>query len=270
MEEKQTRLLRFFAEDPAAREKAIAAFVEAGQVTAEMREKNGETLLLLTSCMDSKAAGTVVLDNCVERERAVCGAALYATGQENLYEALVAAMRQSGMLFTPADETAGKWLGGALKSTPGADALCDFGSESYAHPKNGPRILAAAQCSHPLAAAQARITAACRLTGADWAVACAEQEQGDALLVGDASGSWILPLAEIARPQLWAADLLRRAALGLPQAVGVVWAHADAMAQLSAADAETGKKARLRTGLYSLALTALCTGVGAAAFLLFF
>ena len=266
MEEKQTRLLRFFAEDPAAREKAIAAFVEAGQVTAEVREKNGETLLLLTSCMDSKAAGTVVLDNCVERERAACGAALYAAGQENLYEALVAAMQQSGMLFTPADETAGKWLSGALKSTAGADALCDFGSESYAHPKNGPRILAAVRTAHPLAAAQARITAACRLTGADWAVACAKQETGDALLVGNERGSWMLPLAEIARPPLWAADLLRRAALGLPQAAGVVWAHADATAQLTAADAETGKKARLRAGLYSLAATVLCMGLGFAAF----
>ena len=210
---------------------------------------------------DSRAAGTVLLDSCVERERAVCGAALYGMGSQSLYEALIGAMLQSGCLFTPAEKTACSWLNGPLAGIAGADRVYDSGTCGCCHPKNSLRLERAVTGTHPLARAQARIAAACRLTGADWSFACARQDEGDLLLVGKETGSWLLPLKSVQRPGLWAADLLRRAALGLPQAPEAVWLDADALARLSAADPETRRAAQRRTGLRSGLLVLLCAAL---------
>ena len=103
MEQKETRVLRFFAEDQQARQKAIEELVQAGKVDAQVWEKNEETLLLLTSQVESGSAGKILLDRCCELEQQACGDALYGTEDKTLFAALIEAMQQKNMLFVAAD-----------------------------------------------------------------------------------------------------------------------------------------------------------------------
>ncbi len=232
MEQKEFRLLRFFAEDKTARENAIQDFVQAGKLEAMVREKNDETLLLLTSRLDSDSAGKVLLDRCVELEQQACGGALYATEDKSLFTALIEAMHRKDMLFVAADTEICQLLNEPLSRVENAGAVYDFGACSCDHAKNGGKIRAAGEGKTPLAAAQDRVHAACCLTGADWAADCYTDDEGVTLVVGNQNGCWVYAMQDDQRPVLWVADLLRRAALGCQQALGVLWVQADTVAQL--------------------------------------
>lgn len=237
MEQKETRVLRFFAEDKPAREKAIEELVQAGKVDAQVWEKNEETLLLLTSRLESGSAGKILLDRCYALEKQACGDALYGTEDKTLFAALIDAMQQKDMLFVAADTEVCQLLNEPLSRLEKAGSVYDFGACSCDHPKIGRKIQTAGNSALPLVAAQDRIGAACRLTGADWAVACYAEENCITLVVGNRDGCWIYALREGQRPVLWVADMLRRAALGCGSAAGVLWIQTNAAAQKTASNA---------------------------------
>lgn len=260
MEQKETRVLRFFAEDEQACQKAIEELVQAGKVDAQVWEKNEETLLLLTSQMESGSAGKILLDRCCELEQQACGGALYGTDDKTLFAALIDAMQQKNMLFVAADTEVCQLLNEPLSRIEKAGAVYDFGACSCDHAKTGKKINAAGNPALPLAAAQDRICTACRLTGADWAVACYAEENCITLVVGNGDGCWIYALREGQRPILWIADMLRRAALGCQQAAGVLWIQAKETEQ------ETGQNApRMRRGYAVRILSASLLTVAAIA-----
>lgn len=236
MEQKETRVLRFFAEDQQARQKAIEELVQAGKVDAQVWEKNEETLLLLTSQVESGSAGKILLDRCCELEQQACGDALYGTEDKTLFAALIEAMQQKNMLFVAADTEVCQLLNEPLSRVEKAGSVYDFGACSCDHAKNGAKISKAGSPALPLAAAQDRIRTACRLTGADWAVACYAEENCITLVVGNENGCWIYALREGQRPVLWIADMLRRAALGCQQAAGVLWIQANETARETTAN----------------------------------
>lgn len=238
MEQKETRVLRFFAEDEQARQKAIEELVQAGKVDAQVWEKNEETLLLLTSQLESRSAGKILLDRCCELEQQACGDALYGTEDKTLFAALIEAMQQKNMLFVAADTEVCQLLNEPLSRIEKAGAVYDFGACSCDHVKNGTKISKSGSLALPLAAAQDRIRTACQLTGADWAVACYAEDNCITLVVGNENGCWIYALREGQRPVLWVADMLRRAALGCQQAAGVLWIQAKETAQETASNTQ--------------------------------
>lgn len=227
-EQKEIRLLRLFAENKQARQKALEEFVQNGKIEVLEGEKNDETLVQITSCAESTAAATVILDHCQDRVAQACGAALYGVGEWNLYRVLVEIMLRKNMLFVPADERVRSMWERPLSNVENAGAVYDFGGCSCADAKSGKKIEQAAKKeAFPLAAAQARITTACRVTQADWAAACFETDgEPMTVLVGNEKGCWAYTLKEGQRPVLWITDILRRAALGYRQADGVLWIKA--------------------------------------------
>ncbi len=254
MEEQETLLLRFFAEDAQARKKALEPFVLSGQVDAAAREKNGETLLLLTSRQETASAGQVVLDHCQQQIRQACGAGLYGTGSTTLFACLIETMQKHGMLFVAADTATRDLLNAPLSRLEQAGNVYDFGELSCGHEKIGKKIQAAGEAeTFPLAAAQKRIAAACALTGADWGATGVATENARTLVVGNAKGCWVCPVQEGQRPVLWLGDMLRRAALGAEQAPGVTWVAAEAETPFLAEDSQQRRRRVVRALSMSLA-----------------
>lgn len=229
-EQNEIRLLRLFAENKQARQKALEEFVQNGKIEVLEGEKNDETLVQITSHADTIAAASVILDYCQDRVAQACGAALYGTGEENLYQVLVKTMLQKDLLFVPADERVRSMWERPLSNVENAGAVYDFGACSCADTKVGKKIEQASRKQvFPLAAAQARIAAACRATQADWAAACfAPDNEPVTVLVGNEKGCWVYTLKEGQRPALWITDILRRAVLGYTQAADVLWIKAGA------------------------------------------
>lgn len=229
-EQNEIRLLRLFAENKQARQKALEEFVQNGKIEVLEGEKNDETLVQITSHADTTAAASVILDYCQDRVAQACGAALYGTGEENLYQVLIKIMLQKDLLFVPADERVRSMWERPLSNVENAGAVYDFGACSCADAKVSKKIEQAAQKqAFPLAAAQARIAAACRVTQADWAAACFEPDgEPMTVLVGNEKGCWVYTLKEGQRPALWITDILRRAVLSYTQAADVLWVKAGA------------------------------------------
>lgn len=254
MKEQTTRLFRFFAEDGQARKKAIQEFVLSGQVDAVAREKNGETLLLLTSQLDTDPAGQILLNHCQERLEQACGAGLYGLGNTTLFESLVQAMQQHKMLFVAADTETRDLLNEPLSRLEQAGTVYDFGELSCGHEKIGSKIQQAAQAAAtPLEAARKRISAACALTGANWGAASVTEQDALTLVVGNAKGYWVYPVQKDQRPVLWLADMLRRAALGAEQAQGVSFQPGQAEVPMFAEEPQAHRRRVKRVLAVSLA-----------------
>ena len=223
MKQKESVLLRFFAEDRKTCEKAVEEFLQGDKVKMEFKEKNDELLLRMTSCMDGMAAGRIMLHHCTEQEMDACGG-FYGENNTTIFEAMTDAMLETDRIFVAADREMGQQLNECMEPVEKAGSVYDFGAYSWNSRGNCRRISAVdSEIEIPMAAAQARVTLACRLTGADWAVTCFHVEDGMTLVVGSEKGCWRYNLHEGQRPVLWAVDIMRRAALGLPQAVGVLW-----------------------------------------------
>ena len=223
MKQNESVLLRFFAEDRKNCEKAVEEFLQGDKVKMEFREKNDELLLCMTSRMNSTAAGRIMLHHCTEREMEACGG-FYGENNTNLFEAMTQALLETDRIFVAADREMGEQLNECMEQVDKAGSVYDFGGYTWDNRGNSRRIgNVASEIAVPMAAAQARVTFACRLTGADWAVTCFHVEDGMTLVVGGERGCWRYNLQEGQRPVLWAVDIMRRAALGLPQAAGVLW-----------------------------------------------
>ena len=75
----------------------------------------------------------------------------------------------------------------------------------------------------PVPAKLARVRAAQRLVGADFAAGCLERAEDTVLFLGSRKGCWVRTVANADTPALWLLDMIRRAASGLPQAAGTSW-----------------------------------------------
>lgn len=222
------KVLRLFGADPNAVENALRSAHDKEQVVTQSMHKGSETLVLLETRMDSDQANKLALERWVRRLKAACGGALYGEGDTNLTEAAVKALTKHKKLFVSADASTGVLLEQRLETVAGAEAVYDFGSESYANEKIGPKLAAAGrnkkQAGSETAQAAARIRLAYRLSGADWAVAYVPVGNGESwLLVGDKKGYWLRRIPATEKPALWLLDMLRRAARQLGQAPGTVW-----------------------------------------------
>ncbi len=222
------KILRLFGVEQQVVENALHAAADQDGVQAQTMHRGGETLVVLQAQTEDPQAVKAVFSRWKLRLKAVCGDALYGVGDVTLPEAAVQVLKQYKKLFVCADEATGLLLQQRLDAVPDAETVYDFGGESYAHEKLGGKIAAAGQArklaEDPVRQAMARIRAAYKLSGADWAVAHVPTGTGEAwLLVGDKKGVWVRYLTATEKPALWLLDMLRRAALDAQQADGTRW-----------------------------------------------
>lgn len=152
-------------------------------------------------------------------------AELYGEGEMTLVHAAVQALETHRRLLVCRDADAGTLLEARLETVPGAEKVFDFGALSYADAKIREK-LSARTCrvkGGPIPAKLARVQAAQRLVGADFAAGCVERAEDTVLFLGSRRGCWVRTVANMDAPALWLLDMIRRAASGLPQAAGTSW-----------------------------------------------
>ena len=152
-------------------------------------------------------------------------AELYGEGEITLAHAAVQALETHRRLLVCCDADAGTLLEARLETVPGAEKVFDFGALSYADAKIREK-LSAKTCrvkGGPIPAKLARVQAAQRFVGADFAAGCVERAEDTVLFLGSRRGCWVRTVANTDAPALWLLDMIRRAASGLPQAAGTSW-----------------------------------------------
>lgn len=152
-------------------------------------------------------------------------AELYGEGEMTLVHAAVQALETHRRLLVCCDADAGTLLEARLETVPGAEKVFDFGALSYADAKIREK-LSARTCrvkGGPIPAKLARVQAAQRFVGADFAAGCVERAEDTVLFLGSRRGCWLRTVANTDAPALWLLDMIRRAASGLPQAAGTSW-----------------------------------------------
>ena len=198
---------------------AVQQAAQQADIAARCRGRGAEVLAALQA---ETPAG-------LEKARkALCSrfaAELYGEGEMTLVHAAVQALETHRRLLVCCDADAGTLLEARLETVPGAEKVFDFGALSYADAKTREK-LSARTCrvkGGPIPAKLARVQAAQRLVGADFAAGCVERAEDTVLFLGSRRGCWVRTVANTDAPALWLLDMIRRAASGLPQAAGTSW-----------------------------------------------
>ena len=198
---------------------AVRQAVQEIGIAARCRARGAEVLMAL------RAETPAALETAKKGLQSRFSAELYGEGETTLAHAAVQAMETRRRLLVCADSGAGALLETRLETVAGAEKVFDFGAMSYADAKVRAKLDAKTRRvkGGPAAMALARVQAAQRLVGTDFAAGCVERAEDTVLLLGSRKGCWVRTVANTDTPALWLLDMLRRAASGLPQAVGTSW-----------------------------------------------
>ena len=198
---------------------AVQQAAQETGIAARGRARGAEVLLAL------RAETPAGLEAARKSLRGRFSAELYGEGETTLAHAAVQAMQARRRLLVCADAAAGALLGGRLETVEGAEKGFDFGAVSYADEKVRAKLDAKTRRvkGGPAAMALARVQAAQRLAGAEFAAGCVERAEDTVLFLGGRKGCWVRTVANADTPALWLLDMVRRAASGLPQAAGTSW-----------------------------------------------
>lgn len=188
-------------------------------IAARCRARGAEVLMAL------RAEAPAALETAKKGLQNRFSAELYGEGELTLARAAVQAMETRRRLLVCADSDAGALLETRLETVAGAEKVFDFGAMSYADEKVRAKLDAKTRRvkGGPAAMALARVQAAQRLVGTDFAAGCVERAEDTVLFLGSRKGCWVRTVANADMPALWLLDMLRRAASGLPQAAGTSW-----------------------------------------------
>lgn len=198
---------------------AVQQAVQQTGLAAQCRSRGAETLAALQA--ETPAALSKARKALADR----FAAELYGEGDTTLVCAAVQALEAHRRLLVCCDADAGTLLEARMETVAGAEKVFDFGAMSYADAKVREK-LSAKVCrvkGGPVPAKLARVQAAQRLVGADFAAGCLERVEDTVLFLGSRKGCWVRTVANADTPALWLLDMIRRAASGLPQAAGTIW-----------------------------------------------
>lgn len=211
-------VLRLFGAPLRAVQQAAQELSEKG-VAVRCRSRGAEVLLALQAAAP---------DNLQDAQKTLSGrfcAELYGKGETTLAHAAVQALETHRRLMVCSDAAAGALLEARLETVSGAEKVFDFGAMSYADANVRAKLDAKTRRvkGGAAAAALARVQAARRFVGTDFAAGCVERAEDTVLFLGSRRGCWVRTVANADTPALWLLDMLRRAASGLPQAAGTSW-----------------------------------------------
>ena len=198
---------------------AVQQAAQQADIAARCRGRGAEVLAALQAETPARLE---------KARKALCSrfaAELYGEGEMTLVHAAVQALETHRRLLVCCDADAGTLLEARLETVPGAEKVFDFGVLSYADAKIREK-LSARTCrvkGGPIPAKLARVQAAQRFVGADFAAGCVERAEDTVLFLGSRRGCWVRTVANTDAPALWLLDMIRRAASGLPQAAGTSW-----------------------------------------------
>ena len=246
-------MLRLFGVPSTAVGTAVEKFPPQWKAAAQWKSRGAETLVAV------QAQSPSGLKKAAQALRQTFSADLYGAGQTTLPAAVVDALEGHDKLLICADAAAGTLLEARLETVPGAEKVFDFGALSYAHPKTAQQITrrAAARlpkgCADPVRQTLARAQAARRVVGADLAAACTEGETAVTLVLSSKKGCWLRTVPAGEQPALWLLDMIRRAAMGKPQAEGTGFLPARRAAKKNALPGPEPRRHPLRR---------VCIGVG--------
>ena len=211
-------VLRLFGAPLRAVQQAAQELSEKG-VAVRCRSRGAEVLLAL------QAAAPDDLQDAQKALSARFSAELYGKGETTLAHAAVQALETHRRLMVCSDAAAGALLEARLETVSGAEKVFDFGAMSYADANVRAKLDAKTRRvkGGAAAAALARVQAARRFVGTDFAAGCMERAEDTVLFLGSRRGCWVRTVANADTPALWLLDMLRRAASGLPQAAGTSW-----------------------------------------------
>ena len=198
---------------------AVQQAVQQTGLAAQCRGRGAEVLAAL------QAETPAGLEKARKALNGRFAAELYGEGEMTLVHATVQALETHRRLLVCCDADAGTLLEARLETVPGAEKVFDFGALSYADAKIREK-LSARTCrvkGGPIPAKLARVQAAQRFVGADFAAGCVERAEDTVLFLGSRRGCWVRTVANTDAPALWLLDMIRRAASGLPQAAGTSW-----------------------------------------------
>ena len=217
----ESRVLRFFGvEEAEVRQAASRLTGRCGLTGIETRAQGAETLLALTAPPAGLRKAEALLGRAFR-------AGLYGTGSETLAACTARALTGHDRLLACADTLALDLLAPRLEGQPGIDACFDFGAGSCADPDALARIEAGARrCrgggpAEPVWDELCRLRAALKVTRADFAAGAIPLPDGTLAALAGRRGCWLCRVPAGDNPALWLLDLVRRAALGCPQAPGV-------------------------------------------------
>lgn len=198
---------------------AVQQAAQQADIAARCRGRGAEVLAAL------QAETPARLEKARKALNGRFAAELYGEGEMTLVHAAVQALETHRRLLVCCDADAGTLLEARLETVPGAEKVFDFGALSYADAKTREK-LSARTCrvkGGPIPAKLARVQAAQRFVGADFAAGCVERAEDTVLFLGSRRGCWVRTVANTDAPALWLLDMIRRAASGLPQAAGTSW-----------------------------------------------
>ena len=198
---------------------AVQQAAQQADIAARCRGRGAEVLAAL------QAETPAGLEKARKALNGRFAAELYGEGEITLAHAAVQALETHRKLLVCCDADAGTLLEARLETVPGAEKVFDFGALSYADAKIREK-LSARTCrvkGGPIPAKLARVQAAQRFVGADFAAGCVERAEDTVLFLGSRRGCWVRTVANTDAPALWLLDMIRRAASGLPQAAGTSW-----------------------------------------------
>lgn len=198
---------------------AVQQAAQQADIAARCRGRGAEVLAAL------QAETPAGLEKARKALNGRFAAELYGEGEMTLVHAAVQALETRRRLLVCCDADAGTLLEARLETVPGAEKVFDFGALSYADAKIREK-LSARTCrvkGGPIPAKLARVQAAQRFVGADFAAGCVERAEDTVLFLGSRRGCWVRTVANTDAPALWLLDMIRRAASGLPQAAGTSW-----------------------------------------------
>lgn len=219
----------------------LGPLLEHDNPTAALYAKTAEVVVRLTARAGSDGEAEALCRDYAKQFYDALGDCIYAEGEEGLEFAVVDALAQRGKTAATAESCTGGLVSGRITAVPGASevfgwGLCTYANEAKVRLLGVPEEMIAAHgvVSAPVAAEMARGVR--RLAGADIGLGVtgiagpgggtAQKPVGLVYLaVADAGGTWVEKLLVSGRPRQsvravsaqHALELLRRAALGLPQ-----------------------------------------------------
>jgi nicotinamide-nucleotide amidase len=171
-----SRLLRFWGVGESNLAEQMADLLAGSNPTVAPYAGAGEVKLRLTARASDQVAAQALLAPLEAEIRARTGSLCYGCDDDSLASVVLAALRQHGQTLAVAESCTGGGLGAALAAVPGASDVFLGGVIAYANSVKqqllgvpAGTLAAHGAVSDPVALAMAE--GACRVTGADWAIA---------------------------------------------------------------------------------------------------
>ena len=171
-----SRLLRFWGVGESNLAEQMADLLAGSNPTVAPYAGAGEVKLRLTARASDQVAAQALLAPVEAEIRARTGSLCYGCDDDSLASVVLAALRQRGQTLAVAESCTGGGLGAALAAVPGASDVFLGGVIAYANSVKqqllgvpAGTLAAHGAVSDPVALAMAE--GACRVTGADWAIA---------------------------------------------------------------------------------------------------